>query len=661
MSEHGENPGLHPCNCKPLNAGSQIFLFDVLFSDRVKDRDFKRSNIEHSMLFLFLWDAMMRKEKNISKKEWVIFLIAGICIVGLLGIVFIPNYSLTVENEGAMIYDEHLLSFNAEWYCETIERNVILPILIQANKDEIVVLSRVLPDRLTNGAYLRFRSIDAYVNVYIDGELIYKNGVISNSNGQAIPLNQWNFIELKPEYSGRDIRITFQSPYRYYSGILPEIILGSHSDVILYTFSESALTNYLSICIIAIGLIMVLLSLIHTVGDNSLHQYAYLGLFLAMTGLVLLSCANLPRNSSIGYYKDYLIMHIGIRLCVLLYSIYLFSKTGDKLRRISLIFAVSVVAMLVLSVVLHVIGFADFNQTLLITLIFFAIILSMDLYDTFFLTNNGKMHHYILSGIGVTVLLFTFLIEVLFRWSYLHHGQKMILVAGSLFFAIFQSISVIFMSYNIALEQIQIAKQLNEKRIKLMISQIQPHFIYNTLNTIRSMVKLAPEKAYEMIYHFSNYLKYNINSFKDRDLIPFSEELAHIKAYTKIECERFHKLKVKFEIEADNFLIPPLTIQPLVENAIKHGVCKREMGGCVTIKSIRRDHHYVICIIDDGIGFDSSILALQEEQDKGVGLRNSAFRLRELVEAHIDIKSSLGNGCTVTIIIPKVLSEGDMQ
>ena len=660
MSEHGEKPRLHPCNCKPLNAVSQIFLFGVFFSDRVKDRDFKWSSIEHSMLFLFLWDAMMKKEKSISKKEWAIFLTAGICIIGLLGIVFIPNYSLTVENESAMIYDERLLSFNAEWYCETMERNVILPILIQVNADEMVVLSRILPDRLTNGAYLRFRSIDAYINVYIDGGLIYSNGVISNRNGQAFPLNQWNYIELKPEYSGRDIRITFQSPYRYYSGILPEIILGSHSDVILYTFSESALTNYLSICIIAIGLIMVLLSLIHTVGENSLHQYAYLGLFLAMTGLVLLSCTNLPRNSSIEYYKDYLIMHVGIRLCVLLYSLYLFSKTDDKLRRISLIFAVSAATMVVISIVLHVIGFADFNQTLLITLIFFVIILSMDLYDTFFAKNNVKMRHYILSGIGVAVLLVTFLIEVLFRWSYLHHGQKMILVAGSLFFAIFQSISVIFTSYNIALEQIKVAKQLNEKRIKLMMSQIQPHFICNTLNTIRSMVKLAPEKAYDMIYHFSNYLKYNINSYKDRDLIPFSEELAHIKEYTKIECERFHKLKVQFEIEADSFLIPPLTIQPLVENAIKHGICKKEMGGYVKIKSIRRDHHYVIYIIDDGIGFDTSILSLGEEEDDGIGIRNSVFRLRELVEAHVDIKSSPRDGCTITIIIPKVLSEGDM-
>ena len=603
----------------------------------------------------------MRKEKSISKKEWVIFIIAGICIIGLLGIVLIPNYFLTVENEGAMIYDERLLSFNAGWYCETIEQNVILPMLIQANKDEIVVLSRVLPDRLTSGAYLRFRSIDAYVNVYIDEELIYRNGVIANINGQTIPLNQWNYIELKPEYSGRDIRITFQSPYKYYSGILPEIILGSHSDIILYTFSESALTNYLSICIIAIGLIMVLLSLIHTVGNNSLHQYAYLGLFLSMTGLVLLSCANLPRNSSIEYYKDYLIMQIGTRLCVFLYSIYLFSKTSDKVKRLSLIFSVSAAAIVFLSVVLHAIGLADFNQTLLVTLIFFTIILSIDLYDTFFTTNDRKMRRYILSGISLAILLFTFLIEVLFRWSYLHHGQKMILVAGSLLFAILQSISVIFKSYDIALEQIRVAKELNEKRIKLMMSQIQPHFICNTLNTIRSMVKLAPEKAYDMIYHFSNYLKYNINSYKDRDLIPFSEELAHIKEYTKIECERFHKLKVQFEIEADSFLIPPLTIQPLVENAIKHGICKKETGGCVRIKSLRRDHHYEICIIDDGIGFDASILALQEEQDKGVGLRNSAFRLRELVEAHIDIKSSLGNGCTITIIIPKVLSEGDME
>jgi LytS/YehU family sensor histidine kinase len=123
------------------------------------------------------------------------------------------------------------------------------------------------------------------------------------------------------------------------------------------------------------------------------------------------------------------------------------------------------------------------------------------------------------------------------------------------------------------------------------------------------MIKCDPEKAYQMIYDFSNYLSYNFNALEDVPLVPFSEELKHIQAYTAIESERFFdRLQVRYEIETDQFTVPPLSVQPFVENAIKHGICKKMEGGTVFVRSYTKDEFYMVEITDDGVGFDVATL-----------------------------------------------------
>ena len=181
-----------------------------------------------------------------------------------------------------------------------------------------------------------------------------------------------------------------------------------------------------------------------------------------------------------------------------------------------------------------------------------------------------------------------------------------------------------------------------------MISQINPHFVYNTLSTIAAMCDTSPKQAKYLTIDFSKYLRRNIGTLTSEELIPFEQEMDHVSCYLKIEKARFReRLNVIYSINCKDFKLPPLTIQPLVENAIKHGITKKVEGGTVKITTFEEDTHYVIEIIDDGVGFDSEITEMH------VGIQNVQNRLAATCRGTVTIKSTLGVGTRVTIEIPK--------
>ena len=126
----------------------------------------------------------------------------------------------------------------------------------------------------------------------------------------------------------------------------------------------------------------------------------------------------------------------------------------------------------------------------------------------------------------------------------------------------------------------QMQKELYEAKVQVMVSQIRPHFMYNALSSIAMLCKIRPETAYEATIKFSDYLRGNMDSLKQTAPVPFRKELEHLEKYLYIEKLRFgKKLNVEYDIQAEGFEIPLLSIQPLVENAVKHGVGMKEDGG----------------------------------------------------------------------------------
>ncbi|HXE07535.1 MAG TPA: histidine kinase [Acidobacteriaceae bacterium] len=213
------------------------------------------------------------------------------------------------------------------------------------------------------------------------------------------------------------------------------------------------------------------------------------------------------------------------------------------------------------------------------------------------------------------------------------------------------------------------SRLLMEARLDALQRQINPHFLFNTLNSIASLVRSQPELAREMIVKLANILRVLL---KNRDaFVPLEEELAFTDDYLDIEVVRFgEKLRVVKEIAEDTLpiVVPSMLLQPLIENSIKHGLEPRIGGGTVTLRSrILSDDRLLIEIEDDGIGMEAEATAgvLSEASwtgsaaGNGIGMRNVRERMQVLYgsQAEVEIVSRPGRGTKITLVMP-VLDAG---
>lgn len=199
--------------------------------------------------------------------------------------------------------------------------------------------------------------------------------------------------------------------------------------------------------------------------------------------------------------------------------------------------------------------------------------------------------------------------------------------------------------------QIESKQLLNESRTAIMLSQIQPHFLYNTLDAISSQCKNSPEAKHSILL-FSQYLRSNMDSLSRTMPIPFDDELEHTKHYLALEKIRFEDfLQIEYKIQVTNFMIPVLTIQPIVENAVRHGVTQKITGGTVSISTEETPHSYQVIVEDDGLGFDPD--AMPKSDRRHVGIQNVRYRLNAMCSGTLTINSIQGSGTTVIIEIPK--------
>lgn len=192
-------------------------------------------------------------------------------------------------------------------------------------------------------------------------------------------------------------------------------------------------------------------------------------------------------------------------------------------------------------------------------------------------------------------------------------------------------------------------QELKNNRIVLAMSQIKTHFIFNVLTAVSGLCNSNPQKADETLIAFSRYLRKNINVMQDDKLESFVQSLAHLEDYIMIEQIRFGE-KIKFEknIQEKDFLLPPLVLQPIVENAIKHGLLLKAEGGTIVISTQMEKNGIKIEISDDGVGFDE----MEKANAHSIGLRNVAFRLEHMIKGKMEIYSKKGEGTKVDIWIP---------
>ena len=215
-----------------------------------------------------------------------------------------------------------------------------------------------------------------------------------------------------------------------------------------------------------------------------------------------------------------------------------------------------------------------------------------------------------------------------------------------------KSLQSILEAQDIEAEKQAMERRLQESQISIMLSQIQPHFLYNTLNSIYQLCETNPMRARSMVNSFAEYLRNNLSSLEETGLISFETELSHVNTYLDIERVRFEDtLEIEYDIKCTDFSLPVLTVQPIVENAVKHGTSKKRGGGKVIISTDADADSYVIKVSDTGCGFDPS--RPNDDGKRHVGIENVRQRLSNMCSGTLEIESVIGEGTVATIRIPK--------
>ena len=304
-------------------------------------------------------------------------------------------------------------------------------------------------------------------------------------------------------------------------------------------------------------------------------------------------------------------------------------------------------------------------------IIVFATVGKVLLYDTLFLWETVQ---YVISIILIVLCvletkrenrfnkeLFLYVcmhIAILVDMSGMYYGMyysgicyKVVYVIMLILFMFYGAKQVI-LDHQAAQKNKKLKAELEQSRIAIMLSQIQPHFLYNSLTSVMDLCDSNPKQAKAAIADFADYLRGNLSSLKTETLISFRTELEHIERYLRLEKLRFQEeLEIVYDIQTQDFMIPALSVQPLIENAVKHGVGQKVGGGTVVIHTHEAECEYIIRIMDDGIGF--SELEYADDGEVHVGIENTKNRLDMMLNAQLEIESKKGEGTIACIRIPK--------
>ena len=197
-------------------------------------------------------------------------------------------------------------------------------------------------------------------------------------------------------------------------------------------------------------------------------------------------------------------------------------------------------------------------------------------------------------------------------------------------------------------ENLRQQREIANQKASILVLQMRPHFIYNTMTSIYYLCDQDPAKAKQVTLDFTTYLRKNFAAIASDTLIPFAEELEHTRTYLAVEQAQFEDvLFVSFDTPDVSFRLPPLTLQPIVENAVKHGLVGSKTPIHIAVKTRQNGQTHEILVVDDGPGF-----AQADNGEPHIALDNIRQRLEMMCKGTLEITSAPGGGTSVRVLIP---------
>lgn len=495
-----------------------------------------------------------------------------------------------------------------------------------------------IKDSLKQDGYLSFYTVHQYVEVSVGGELVYQLKPAEHAFIKTAGCN-WIMIPLYREDAEKEIVVRLLPVYESVREREVTFLVGSALDVYKQRLRMDFPQLLFSGLAILTGLIYFALALYPAYKHRGGRALAWLGVFAVALGLWRLNDTRfspflLPERPVLMYVTSIAALMVGI--VPLLFSMQ--PRIPRRWNRIYQWYCGAVGIMGITEVAAQVVWHVDLRQML--PLIHGMLAAGAVGWMVMLLSVRKEERKKRSALILVGLLAAGVLADLL---CYYRKGNS----SGLLFSLLALLGCVIFTGGNMVIQYTKREKELADSRLTSMMSQIRPHFIYNTLGSIEQLCELQPEKAAELVHDFALYLRGNFRELDHPAPIWLSQEIQHTKHYVKIENVRFPDIQVDFQIESPDFMLPALSVQPLVENAIKHGLMPLPEGGRVFVHSFETKENFCVSVEDNGVGFDP------ETATDGLGLKNISGRLEAMCGGKLEIQSAPGQGSNILLVIPK--------
>lgn len=532
--------------------------------------------------------------------------------------------------------------------------------VIDANQSSKVTLTGRFDQEIKESQSLLFRIPNIKVKIFKDENQIYSFGEPGTYPGfSKSPGNTWDIFNSPGIKTSDEIRIVLENIYpnnvkTVYNLFIEQILSGDSGVLFHAIFPRVGLSVFLGGGIFLLGCLLMIILIFLRVMKTPLSRRPFYFAFLAIiSGLWFffdfkIISLIIPYN----IFNNILSM-ICLSMVMPLFCMYILEFLSGK-TRIALIISVYIqIGFAVCYLICQGLGIYDgydlLSPLLVIMGISIVIVFGCLVYETVFYKNPEAKFLLLVSSV---LLLCGF--DVVNYFTNYTPTYFMTKISYGLFMLIqfFYMLRCIQININDIKNARILEVELAQNRIAIAISQIQPHFLYNSLTAIKQLCVIDPVRAEQAVGEFAGFLRENLDSLTSSSLISFHKELNHIKNYLALEQLRFgSRLKVHYNIQTYDFELPSLTIQPIVENAVRYGVTKKAEGGTITISTKNGEDTIIITVSDDGAGFD--MYHRKEDGRSHIGIENVKNRLQAQCNGDLTIKSELGKGTVVTILIHK--------